>query len=115
LSLADSDVIGKSKNRRRTADGFLIFLLCLQIVFKFNKSLCFKEINRKCLKYVKTWWVLDQGGFLVSYWLETRREMHPWGLHFCLGISPSVSAILQALLDRSPTSLCLSQIVANTL
>jgi hypothetical protein len=37
LSLAESGIVGKSKNRRRTADGFEVIVLCLKIIFKFNK------------------------------------------------------------------------------
>jgi hypothetical protein len=38
LSLAKWGLVGKSKNRRRTAEGFYIFLSCLQILIKFNKT-----------------------------------------------------------------------------
>jgi hypothetical protein len=35
-------------------------------------------------------------GFPCFYWLQTRREMHPLGLYFCLAIYQSVSATLYA-------------------
>jgi hypothetical protein len=48
--LDESGIVGKRKNRRRTADAFYI-------VFKFNKKRC-TLLNRKCLKYVEIWWAL---------------------------------------------------------
>ncbi len=88
LNLAESGIVGKSKNRTRTADSFKnFFVMSPNCLMKWP---CLKEINRKCLKYVETRFALGQEGFLVSYWLETRREMHPSGFHFLLGISHSV-------------------------
>jgi hypothetical protein len=76
--LAESGIVGKSKNRRRTADGFLIFCYVLKLYSSLIKPPCCEEINRKCLKYIETQRALGPGSFLVSYWLETQREMHPW-------------------------------------
>ncbi len=42
---------------------------------------------------METQWPLDRGGFLVSYWLETRREIHLSGLHFGW-VFPKVSLLL---------------------
>ncbi len=61
LSLAENRVVGKSKNRRRTADGFKIFLFRLQIIFKFNKTGKLRGKNRTCLTSVETGWALNQG------------------------------------------------------
>ncbi len=38
MSLGKSGVVGKIKNRRRTAVNYKIFLLCLQFLIKFNKT-----------------------------------------------------------------------------
>jgi hypothetical protein len=65
LSSAESGIIGKSKNRRRTADCFYLFLWCLRFFIKFNKQLYFEETDRKCLKYVETCWVIGRGVFLL--------------------------------------------------
>jgi hypothetical protein len=37
---------------------------------KLKKPKCFKEIDRKCLKYVETQRAIGCGGLLVSCWLE---------------------------------------------
>jgi hypothetical protein len=62
----------------------------------------FDQINRNCLKYVETLWALGQGGFLVSYWLETRKEMHPSCLHFSVSIAEKVFNPLWAFPKESP-------------
>jgi hypothetical protein len=68
---------------------------CRQLTAVFQLPAVLREkINIKCLKYVETRWALGQGNFLVSYWLETQREMHPSGLHLCLGFSQIVSTTL---------------------
>jgi hypothetical protein len=50
----------------------------------FNKIAVLRGNKQKWLKYVEIRWALGQGGFLVSYWLETKREIHRSGLHFLL-------------------------------
>jgi hypothetical protein len=50
--LAESGIVGKSKNRRRTLMAFKNFVS--KSYLSLVKLPCFGEINRKCLKYVDT-------------------------------------------------------------
>jgi hypothetical protein len=102
VCLAKSGIVGKSKNRRRTADGFQIFSFISPIFIKLNKTTGFQGNRQKITKICGD--PLGDGPrcLLVSCWLKTRWEMCPSGLHFNLGISQSVSATLKASMRRSP-------------
>jgi hypothetical protein len=53
-------MVGKSKNRRRTTNGFKFFYNNSTYKINLLKPPCFKEIERKCLKYAD----------MVSGWLS---------------------------------------------
>jgi hypothetical protein len=44
LNIAKNSIVGKSKNRRRTAEGFYVFLLRLCFLIRFLKKPCFKKL-----------------------------------------------------------------------
>ncbi len=72
------------------------YLLCLQIVFKFDKTAVLRGNKQKMseIQYVETRWALGRRGFFFSHWLETRREMHPLGFQSSLGISQRFASTL---------------------
>jgi hypothetical protein len=45
------------KNRKRTADWFLIFCYVSDFQLSLMKPQSFEEMGRKCPIYVETWWV----------------------------------------------------------
>ncbi len=101
-SLTKSSRVRNIKKRRRTADGFKIFLLHLRFFFiKFNKITVIREIEKNALNM----WSYKWEGLFVSYWLEIRWEMWLSGLHLYLGISKSLSAILCSIAAKVSSTL----------
>jgi hypothetical protein len=105
--------IGKNKNRRKTADGFDIFLVRLRFFIKFNKTTILKK-RRKCLKYVDTVGNRPMGS---SYFLLTGDPVGNAliGSPFFGGHFLSVSITLLAFAVKvSNTLLAIFQRVYNT-
>ncbi len=101
LSLAKSGIDGKCKNRRTTADGFWIFLLCLRFFIKCSKTAVLRGNRQEMPKICGDLLGDRPRGLLASCLLKTWWEMRSWGLHCYLGISQSVSVPPRALLKRS--------------
>jgi hypothetical protein len=66
LSLAKSDLVGKSKNRRRTAKHFKKFLWLLRLIINVNRN---SALQRKGME-IDTFLPIAPGQFCrLSYWL----------------------------------------------
>jgi hypothetical protein len=64
----------------------LICSIRLQFLIRFNKTAVLIR-NQQNISDICGDTLGNRPGILASYWLETRLEMHPAGLHFYLGIS----------------------------
>ncbi len=89
--------IGNNKNRRKTTDGFDIFLLRLRFFIRFNKTTILKK-ERKCLKYVDTVGNRPMGspyvfptdwrpGGKCIYWVSTFFLALPKCIHYSVSAS----------------------------
>ncbi len=86
-----SGLVGQSKIGDEPLMAFKFFCYASKFSLSLVKLPFVEEINKKCLKYVESRWTLGRRGFLVSYWLETRRELHPLSLQSSLAISQRVA------------------------
>jgi hypothetical protein len=78
-----------------------IFLLSLQLVTRFNKTNMLQGNKQKMSQLCGDMVGISQRGF-PCFLFPIGWEMHPLGLHFCLGISQSFSATLEVLPKRTP-------------
>jgi hypothetical protein len=76
LSLAESGIVGKSKNRR-TPDGFYFCFVMPPNRIKFNETAMLQGNKQKMPEIYGDTVATGRGDFLVSYWLATQKEMHP--------------------------------------
>jgi hypothetical protein len=76
LSLAKSGMDGKSKNRRRPAEGFKIFHCFLRLLINKNRN---KPIQRKGMEIATFLPIADWKVCLVSYWLTAGIWAFPSG------------------------------------
>jgi hypothetical protein len=90
LNLAKRGMVGKSKRRRRTANGLNIFLYVSDFYISLLEPPC--QGYRQKMPEICEDTVGDRPrGFLVSYWLETRWKMCPFGIHVFFSISKSAN------------------------